>query len=183
MKNIVLIGFMGVGKSCIGKLLASKLSYQYVDTDKLVEKKHGMSIATIFAQYGEEQFRQWEQEVVAEVSESERTVISTGGGVPLRKKNMQLLRKKGFIVHLRAKAGTIFHRTASRHNRPLLQKDVHEIEKMLAWREQFYRHAHFSIYTDKLSPLQIVREIMFYWRRSKRAKKREEGKKGANYRC
>ena len=94
MKHIILIGFMGAGKSTMGKLIANKLGCRFIDTDTYIEKKEGRSISEIFADDGEEYFRNLETETVKELlMQKEKTVIAFGGGTPLKEENRELLRK------------------------------------------------------------------------------------------
>lgn len=167
MKNIVFIGFMGAGKSSIGKLLAEKLSFSFIDTDILIEKKMKMSIPKIFKQYGEAYFRRCENEAVKEAAERSNIVISTGGGVPMFETNMQVLRENSIIICLRANVETIMYRTRGRGHRPLLDSQKEKIQELLDKRKPFYEKADFFVDTDDLSPIQIVGEIMAYLRRIK----------------
>ena len=167
MKNIVFIGFMGTGKSSIGKLLAERLSFSFIDTDILIEKKMKMSIPKIFKQYGETYFRSCEKEVVKEAAGRSNIVISTGGGVPMFEANMQALKENSIIICLRANVETIMYRTRGRGHRPLLDSQKEKIQELLDKRKPFYEKADFFIDTDNLSPIQIVGEIMAYLRRIK----------------
>lgn len=167
MRNIVFIGFMGAGKSSIGKLLAEKLSFSFIDTDILIEKKMKMSIPKIFKKYGEAHFRRCENEAVKEAAERSNIVISTGGGVPMFETNMQVLRENSIIICLRANVETIMYRTRGRGHRPLLDSQKEKIQELLDKRKPFYEKADFFVDTDDLSPIQIVGEIMAYLRRIK----------------
>ncbi len=166
LKNIVLIGFMGTGKSCIGRLLANRLGYHFIDTDTLVEKNAKMSIPTIFKTKGEAYFRQLERDAVHFAAHKHCFVISTGGGVPLDAANREVLQKHGIIISLFACADTILTRTMNRNNRPLLKNDLQSLLAMMEKRRPFYKKADFIIDTDDLSPLQIVNEILFYLRKN-----------------
>ena len=105
--NVVLIGFMGTGKSSIGKLLSAKLGYKFVDSDQQIEYDLKMSISDIFAKHGENYFRQAEHRIIKKISQYNKAVISTGGGVVLNKDNMVELRKKGMVISLSASIDTI----------------------------------------------------------------------------
>ncbi|TCS81382.1 shikimate kinase [Pectinatus cerevisiiphilus] len=169
MMNIVLIGFMGTGKSSVGRLLAEKLSYAFVDTDALIEERAGLSIPQMFAKFGEKYFRQREKDIIKETCNRTHTVISTGGGVPIFEANRQILQNgRNIIVCLRANIPTILNRTKGRGDRPLLKNDLHKMQALLKQRMPFYNQADFIIDTDELSPLQIVNEIMVYLRRRKK---------------
>jgi len=163
--NIVITGFMCTGKTSVGKLLAEKLGYQFVDTDDLIEQRVGMKISDIFAVYGEPYFRDVETEVVKEVAKKDKFIISTGGGVVLRKVNMDELRKNGIIVNLTAKPETIYNRLKNQPGvRPLLNKPdpMNEIIKLLSQREEYYKNCDLRIETDNFTVEQIVQQILDY---------------------
>jgi len=163
--NIVLTGFMCTGKTSVAKLLAEKLGYQFVDTDDLIEQRVGMKISNIFAVYGEPYFRDVETEVVKEVAKKDKFVISTGGGVVLRKVNMDELRKNGIIINLTAKPETIYNRLKNQPGvRPLLNKPnpMNEIIKLLSQREEYYKNCDLRIETDNFTVEQIVQQILDY---------------------
>jgi shikimate kinase len=163
--NIVLTGFMCTGKTSVGKLLAEKLGYQFVDTDDLIELRVGMKISDIFAVYGEPYFRDVETEVVKEVAKKDKFVISTGGGVVLRKVNMDELRKNGIIINLTAKPETIYNRLKNQPGvRPLLNKPnpMNEIIKLLSQREEYYKNCDLRIETNNFTVEQIVQQILDY---------------------
>ncbi len=163
--NIVLTGFMCTGKTSVGKLLAEKLGYQFVDTDDLIEQRVGMKISDIFAVYGEPYFRDVETEVVKEVAKKDKFVISTGGGVVLRKVNIDELRKNGIIINLTAKPETIYNRLKNQPGvRPLLNKPdpMNEIIKLLSQREEYYKNCDLRIETDNFTVEQIVQQILDY---------------------
>ena len=120
--NIVLIGFMGSGKSTVGKALAKKLSMDYIDTDEYIEKKAGMAISEIFENKGEQEFRRIETEVLVEFKDKlSNTVLSTGGGMPLRDENSVLLNDIGKVFYLRVAENVLYDRLKNDKERPLLQ--------------------------------------------------------------
>jgi shikimate kinase len=130
--NIVLVGFMGSGKTSIGRLVAQRLGFQFIDTDKVIVEHTGMEISDIFAKHGEPWFRDHETSALASMNIYNRTVISTGGGVVLRPENRELLHDLGFVVWLTASEEVIFERVSRNKKRPLLQTDnprqtVHEL--------------------------------------------------------
>jgi shikimate kinase len=138
--NVVLVGFMGTGKSSAGRLVAQKLGFQYIDTDQLIAQRAGMEIPHIFAQHGEAHFRDLEASALESLAHLERCVIATGGGVVLRESNRFRLRELGFVIGLMASKAVIFDRVSRNSRRPLLQTDdprttVHE---MLAARAPLY---------------------------------------------
>jgi len=142
-QNIVLIGFMGSGKSSIGRLVAGRLGFQFVDTDALIVERAGREIAEIFASEGEERFRDLETAAIESLAHRERCVIATGGGVVLRERNRGLLRELGFVVLLMASEDVIFERVSRNTKRPLLQtaNPRETVTAMLAARQPAYEAA------------------------------------------
>ena len=120
-RSIVLIGVMGAGKSSVGRCLHRRTGLALHDTDEIVTSKFGMSIPEIFAEYGEKQFREAETEALRHVRTEEQTIIITGGGIVLRKENVEILKRLGVIVWLDGDEETHFARTSRKQNRPLLQ--------------------------------------------------------------
>lgn len=161
MKNIVLTGFMGTGKTTAGKLVASKLGLSFVDVDAYIEKKAGMRISDIFEQFGEEYFRDLETECIGDIVQKKNLVIATGGGAVLRKKNVQLLRQNGVIVHLDATLDTILKHTSRSENRPLLQgQTAEQVKQRLASRTEFYQDCDFTVCVDGRTPIQVAQRIV-----------------------
>jgi shikimate kinase len=162
MKNIVLIGFMGTGKTEVGRILSRKLGYVLVDADTEIEKEQGITITEIFKQYGEPKFREIESNVIKRLSEIKNAVISTGGGAVLRQENMDNLRKNGVIICLTASSETILKRTGNNNDRPLLQVDnpLQKIKELLEFRRPYYEKADIMIDTEGKSPLQVAEEII-----------------------
>ncbi len=122
-KSIVLIGFMGAGKSSTGKALARITGLPHFDTDEIVSKRFGLSVTEIFAQLGEEEFRDAETEALRLLSEATPAIIVTGGGIVLRPENVKMLRELGKVVSLEADEETLFRRISRRATRPLLQTE------------------------------------------------------------
>lgn len=118
--NVVLIGFMGSGKTTVGRELAEKLQFSFIDTDQYIEDQAGMKISDIFERQGEDAFRALENRVLEKIAGMERTVVATGGGLPLREENRVFLRKTGMVIYLKASEQTIWERLAGDHTRPLL---------------------------------------------------------------
>jgi shikimate kinase len=141
--NIILIGFMGSGKSSIGKLIAGRLGYLFVDTDALVVQRAGMEISEIFRTEGEERFRDLETEVLESLRERQRCVVATGGGLVLRKRNRELLDELGFVALLTADEEVIFERVSRNSRRPLLQTENprETVRALLASRRPAYEAA------------------------------------------
>ena len=162
MKNIVLTGFMGTGKTTIGKELSKMLHMKLVDIDAEIEKAQKIKINDIFRIYGEQYFRDIETDMIKRLSREENIIISTGGGAVLRDENMEALKKNGIIFCLNASTETIMKRTARSEDRPLLkvEKPREKISEMLSCRRPFYEKAGVMIETDCRTPLEIVQEIM-----------------------
>lgn len=161
--NVVLIGFMGSGKSTVGKALAKKWGFTYVDTDALIEEMEGMTINEIFATKGEEYFRDLETETVKKIKNKyKRHVISVGGGTPLRAENRKLLKKTGVVIYLKTSPETVLKRLKYDKTRPLLQRPDKEaaVRELLEKRTPIYQSAaNFSVSTDDLPVDKIVSEI------------------------
>jgi shikimate kinase len=149
-KNIVLIGFMGSGKSTVGRELHQRLGYPWVDMDHVIEQRAGKPITAIFADSGEAAFRDMETRLLVELAEpgSQRKIISTGGGVIGREENRRLLRELGYVVWLHAPVGVVIERTAKNRDRPLLHTEdpAARIAELLALREPLYAEtAHLKV--------------------------------------
>lgn len=140
MSNIILIGFMGSGKSEVGIKLAKELKMNFIDTDDLIEKAEGKSISSIFKDHGEEHFRNVETNILDTLSDYDNFVISTGGGIVLRKENVNKLKKLGPLVLLTAKTDVIIQRLKGVKNRPLLDvpDPKKKINEILEYRNPIY---------------------------------------------
>ncbi|MFV0363962.1 MAG: shikimate kinase [Suipraeoptans sp.] len=142
MRNIVFIGFMGVGKSTIAYKISKMRRMKIIDTDKEIEKKVGMKVADIFEKHGEEYFRDMETNLLYELQGERNLLISCGGGVVLREKNREIIHNTGTVVLLSASAYTIHNRVSRNDRRPLARgKSRHEISKMLKSRQGFYKES------------------------------------------
>jgi shikimate kinase len=164
MKNsIALIGFMGTGKTAVGKLLAHRLGIEFIELDVLIEKKAGKSIPEIFRESGETGFRELEIEVTREAALKENVVIACGGGVVLNRINVDRLRTNCLIVCLTAAPLVILKRTSGDANRrPLLAVDdrMAQIKELLRFRRPFYeRAADITINTSRLNIEGVVERI------------------------
>ena len=144
MDNIILIGYMGCGKTTLGIRLSYHMRIPFLDTDKLIEKNENREISGIFAQDGEEAFREMETETLRTLlRDKTRKVISTGGGLPLREENRRLLKELGTVVYLRAEPETVYERVEGDTRRPLLQCEdpLARIREMTAERNPHYQDA------------------------------------------
>lgn len=162
-KNIVLIGFMGTGKTAVGMRLAQRIKREFIDTDKEIERITGRTIRDIFLKLGEVRFRSEETLVVNRMAGKKNMVIATGGGMVLNPKNLDTLQKNGILVCLEASPEDIFRRVKrKKQNRPLLKKNltVEDVRKMLEERQSYYQRADLTINTSGLDPDQIVQEII-----------------------
>lgn len=162
-ESIFLIGPMGSGKSTVGRQLAEKLSYNFVDSDHIIEEKTGVSIPMIFDIEGEEGFRQRERMAVDELTIKTETVLATGGGAILSEQNRKHLRSRGFVVYLKSSVDVLVHRTKGDRNRPLLQNDDPKkiLTEVLEAREAYYLDvADLVVETGRFSIHKVVNKII-----------------------
>ncbi|HZK53211.1 MAG TPA: shikimate kinase [Desulfosporosinus sp.] len=160
MRNIVLIGFMGTGKSSVGKRLAQSLAWDFVDTDLVIGEVTNLSVTEIFRRHGETRFRSEEKIVVARLSQKEQIVIATGGGTVVDPANLQALARNGFIVGLHATVDTILSRVGQKNERPLLKGTKEAIEKLWLKRQECYAQADFTVDTTQKDINEVVNEIL-----------------------
>lgn len=163
MGNVILIGFMGCGKTTVGLKLSYRLRRAVIDTDKEIEKDEGCSISEIFEKEGEEAFRNKETACLKKLTETTNDkIVSVGGGLPMREENRELLHKLGQVVYLKAKAETIYERLKYDTTRPLLQGEdpQDKINRLLMARASYYEQAaDVIIDVDEKSFDQILDEI------------------------
>lgn len=161
-KNIVLIGFMGTGKTTVGKILAKKLGMSFVDVDELIEKTAGLKISEVFARFGEAYFRDIETEIIKSITKNFSQVIATGGGAVLRDENLNALKSNGVVFCLTASEELIFDRIKDNNERPLLQVEnpKEKIRELLAKRMPRYMMADFIINTDGLTQEEVSEKII-----------------------
>ncbi len=162
--NLILCGMMGAGKTTIGIKIAELTGRRWYDTDELITDKYG-KISDIFEYYGETHFRKLETEIVKEIAEKEHLIISTGGGLVLKKENNQILQKNGKIIFLRATLETLAKRLKVDGNRPLLQTSTESIRdrlaRLLLERSPVYEHvADYIVDVDGKTPETIAKEIV-----------------------
>lgn len=160
-KNIILTGFMGVGKTSVGTQLAKDLGYTFVDTDSLIEADQHMTITTIFAKRGEPYFREIETKIIQEVTRKEGQVVSTGGGAVINDGNRDAFRKAGLVVCLTASPEAIYARIKHETHRPLLQTPdpTMKIKELLDSRARFYAQADVTIDTSERSVDDVITAI------------------------
>jgi len=169
MKNIILIGFMGTGKTCVARALHQISQFHVLDTDTLIEQQTQLFLSELFKTKGEPFFREKETSVLQEIRADDNHIISTGGGIVLKKDNRALLRNLGIVFWLKASPNTISERLKSNNSRPLLaSSDKQEtIQQLLQERQVLYtKTAHIEIETDQKSIEEIAQEI---WTRYQRA--------------
>lgn len=164
-KHIYLIGFMGSGKSTVGKLLAEQLNLPFLDTDKSIEIKTNKSVENIFIEDGEERFRQLETELLVELEALDRCVISVGGGLPCYKNNIKALRDSGLVIYLNSSLLTLIKRLRNeKENRPLIKTIPDDelprtIEAMLSDRVVFYKMADVFVPNEGNNPQKAIDDI------------------------
>lgn len=170
MKNIAFIGFMATGKTSTGAALARALSWNFIDTDKFIEQKMGMSVADIFSRYGEKRFRAEEKQAISEIAGLPFHVISTGGGAVLDRENVLKLKDTSVLVCLTASPEVIYERIRRDGSRPLLaSKNPYErIVELLKARESYYDCADLYIDTSEITIEKTV-EIVVSELRAKKA--------------
>ncbi|MEI8342474.1 MAG: shikimate kinase [Verrucomicrobiota bacterium] len=162
-ENIVLIGFMGSGKSSVGRMIAAKLDQRFVDTDHLIVQKNGVEISEIFKNQGESYFRDQERLALESLQDADRCVIATGGGIVSRPENIPLLHELGFVVWLTAEEEVIFERVSRNTKRPLLQtaNPRETISGLLALRNPLYAAAaQFTLDTSNFPHAGIAETII-----------------------
>lgn len=163
--NFVLIGFMATGKSAVGRRVAERLGWSFFDTDDMIERQTGHTIADLFAKGGEDAFRELESKTVSLVALMDKAVIATGGGVPLRPDNMDELERNGRVVLLTASPETIIKRlNLGAVPRPLLAgaDPAARVKKLLAQRQSVYARNSLTVSTDGLDEKQVV-DLIVKW--------------------
>jgi shikimate kinase len=174
--NLVLIGFMGVGKSTIGRLAAAQLHFDFVDTDELIEQRTGRKIEMIFAEQGEEAFREIERQLLEEMKGWRRKVIATGGGMAAGETTLASLKEHSMTVCLWATPETIWQRVRSQSHRPLLQDPdpLGRIRVLLGQRAPFYRQADALVNTEWRSVREVAQQVLHQFHLASRHPKHGE---------
>ncbi len=161
MKNVYLVGFMGTGKTVVGKLLADELGREFIEMDALIEKEQKKSISRIFAEEGEAYFRGLEHKLLKNLSLKSDLIVSCGGGLVCNPANLALLKKSGVLICLSASAEEISQRTKKHTSRPLLNVNnrIEKIKELLEKRKSCYDQADYKVDTDKLQPGEVASKI------------------------
>jgi shikimate kinase len=169
ISNLCLAGFMGTGKSTIGRMSAESLQYPLIDTDHWIESAAGKTIAEIFQQEGEAAFRAWERKAVAELAGKRDCVISTGGGLIADTENLASLKVHSLVVCLWASPEAIFERVKDQTHRPLLHSPdpLGKIRELLAGRMPAYRQADVLINTEDRHPREVAFQVLHHFRDSR----------------
>jgi len=161
VKHVVLTGFMAVGKTAVGRRLAKRLGYEFVDTDRLIEQHSAMSVAEIFEKLGEEEFRRRERELVAGLAPTAPTVFATGGGTFIDEENQRRLKAVGVVVCLVTSLETILQRVGRNEARPLAAGDARQrLTALYEKRKPAYGRADVLVETDGLSVDQAVSRVL-----------------------
>jgi shikimate kinase len=160
VKHVVLTGFMAVGKTAVGRRLAKRLGYDFVDTDQLIEQQAGMTIAQMFERLGEAEFRERERRVIEDLELSTPTVIATGGGTFVDEANRKRLKQLGVVVCLVTSLGTILERVGRNETRPLARGDAQKrLVEMYERRKPAYSKADVLVETEGLTVEQAVSRV------------------------
>jgi shikimate kinase len=166
IRNLALVGFMGTGKSSVGRLAARNLRFAFVDSDGLIESRLRCRISEIFAEKGESWFRAYEKALVAEFEGYQDTVVSTGGGLAASEANLASLKRHALVICLWASPETIWRRVRRHGHRPLLQDPdpLARIRILLSERERYYRQADVLINTEWRSAQQVTQQVIHQFR-------------------
>lgn len=166
IRNIALIGFMGTGKTSVGRLVAELLDFEYLDTDEMIQSGTGRTISDIFKADGETAFRALEEKAVAELAGRLKIVIATGGGLPTNPKNLASLKTHALVVCLWASPEKIWERVKNQSHRPLLHdaNPQAKIRELLAAREPFYKQADVLLNTELRSVREVAQQIVHQFR-------------------
>lgn len=170
--NVYLVGLMGAGKTTVGRMLAKRLNLDFVDSDREIEARTGVSIPTIFEIEGEDGFRNREAQVISDLSMKGGQVVATGGGAVLLKENRDNMRSSGFVVFLNASPSVLMERTRHDRNRPLLQvaDPLKKLTELLSHRDRFYREvAHLVVDNGRVNTQNLlqmlIKEVEEHWKR------------------
>ncbi|MDA8335322.1 MAG: shikimate kinase [Peptococcaceae bacterium] len=165
MRHIVLVGFMGTGKTAVGRRLADRLDRPFVDTDREIENLYGKTVAQICRRYGEVRFRSEETILVRKLAGRSGLVIATGGSLVLNQENVQVLRENSVFVGLAADADTVYQRIRGKRDRPFVNRGQDlktRLQQMMAERAGAYGMAELTVDTGTMSPWEAVEKIVSY---------------------
>lgn len=168
--NLYLVGFMGTGKTTVGRAVAARLGYEFLDADHEIERLRGKSVSEIFAQEGEPAFRRYEREFIEHGHPATSQIVACGGGLIVGEGMLELVQARGVLVCLHASLETILKRTASSRARPLLEVDdpMERIRTLYAQREPIYRRAGTMILTEGRLIPEIVSHVLRVYQREAR---------------
>ena len=160
--NIILVGFMGTGKTTVGKILARRLNKKFIDMDKLIEKRAGKSISRIFSEDGEPHFRRLEYLLVQELAGMKNQVVAAGGGIVLNPDNIVNFSRSGKVICLLASENDVLRRVSASADRPLLEKGdrLQNIKKLMEQRRPLYETIPDRVNTSGLTPEDVAETIM-----------------------
>ena len=161
-ENIFLTGFMGAGKSTVGRLLAELLQCRFIDLDEMLVAREQRSITAIFSVDGESYFRDIETAILQEIDVRQATVYATGGGIILREENRRTMRLLGWTIYLQTSWSTIRKRLMSSTERPLVdpEKCWDDVEALWSQRQPYYKDADLIVVTDGFTPMQVAQRIV-----------------------
>ena len=165
-KHIILVGYMGSGKSTIGRMVSEQLDSNFIDSDSAIEAQTGKSIREIFAEKGEDHFRDLERTFCESLADLKPSVIATGGGLPCFQNNMDLLKAHGVVVYVNASLQTLARRLKEeRAIRPLVAELADNaifpfVEEQLTWRKEFYKQAHVFLPNELHKPDKVVANLL-----------------------
>lgn len=161
-KNIILVGFMGCGKTTVGKILAARLGKKFIDMDTLIEERTGKAISQIFAENGEPVFRRIERNLVVELAEGSNQVIAAGGGIILNPLNITDFSRSGRVICLMASEEVIFRRVSSSSARPLLENGdkMQKIRQLFASRRPLYESIRDRVDTSDMTPEEVAQTVI-----------------------
>jgi shikimate kinase len=164
--NIALVGFMGTGKTSVGRLVAEQLRFHYLDTDEMIQSATGKTISEIFSALGEPAFRALEEKIVGELAGKSQSVISCGGGLTVAPHNLASLKTHALVVCLWASPAKIWERVKNQTHRPLLHDPdpQNKIRELLAAREPFYKQADILLNTESRSLREVAQQVIHQFR-------------------
>lgn len=164
VNNLIIVGFSGSGKTSVGRILAGRLGWRFVDSDDEIFHEQGMSIAQIFATHGEDRFRSLERDMISRLCEDSKQVISVGGGTIVDRVNKRVMLDRNYVVRLVASPETILCRLSSTNlsERPMLTSSdpLGRISRLLSDREEHYNAAHLQVDTEDMTPAEVAESVL-----------------------